>query len=98
MATGKPAQIEEERRLLYVAMTRAKEHLYLIQPLKFFRTQQHRFGNGHMIAPRSRFLPDDMLMLFTRTAAAVPEAAADRPAPQSVVSIDVGARLRDMWG
>lgn len=48
MATAKSAQIEEERRLLYVAMTRAKEHLYLIQPLRFFRTQQHRFGNGHI--------------------------------------------------
>ena len=98
MATGKPAQIEEERRLLYVAMTRAKEHLYLIQPLKFFRTQQHRFGNGHMLVPRSRFLTDDMLTLFTRTAAPTPEAAADMPAPQSAVSIDVGARLRGMWG
>jgi DNA helicase-2/ATP-dependent DNA helicase PcrA len=30
MATGKLAQIEGERRLLYVAMTRAKEHLYLV--------------------------------------------------------------------
>ena len=97
MATGKPAQIEEERRLLYVAMTRAKEHLYLIQPLRFFRTQQHRFGNGHMIAPRSRFLPDDMLTLFTRMAAPIPEAAADVPAPHSVVSVDIGARLRGMW-
>jgi DNA helicase-2/ATP-dependent DNA helicase PcrA len=55
MAAGKSAQIDEERRLLYVAMTRAKERLYLIQPLRFFRTQQHRFGNGHIIAPRSRF-------------------------------------------
>jgi DNA helicase-2/ATP-dependent DNA helicase PcrA len=36
MATRKPEQIEEERRLLYVAMTRAKEHLYLVQPLRFF--------------------------------------------------------------
>ena len=27
-----PAQIEEERRLLYVAMTRAKDELYLIKP------------------------------------------------------------------
>ena len=35
MATGNSAQIEEERRLLYVAMTRAKEHLYLVQPIKF---------------------------------------------------------------
>jgi len=97
MATGKPAQIEEERRLLYVAMTRAREHLCLIQPLKFFRTQQHRFGNGHMLAPRSRFLTDDMLTLFTRTAAPIPVAATDTPAPQPVVSIDIGARLRGMW-
>src|SRR5262249_761201 len=98
MSTGKPAQIEEERRLLYVAMTRAREHLCLIQPLKFFRTQQHLFGNGHMIAPRSRFLADDMLTLFTRTAAPISVAAADKPAAPAVVSIDVGARLRDMWG
>jgi DNA helicase-2/ATP-dependent DNA helicase PcrA len=97
MATGKPAQIEEERRLLYVAMTRAKEHLYLVQPVKFFRTQQHRFGSDHMFAPRSRFLPDDILTLFTRTAAPMPRAATDIPAPQAVVSVDVGARLRDMW-
>ena len=97
MATGKPAQIEEERRLLYVAMTRAKEHLYLVQPLKFFRTQQHRFGNGHMIAPRSRFLPDDIMTLFTRMAAPMATASADTAAPQAVVSVDVGARLRDMW-
>ena len=46
MATGNPAQIEEERRLLYVAMTRAKQHLHLVQPLRFFHTHQHRFGSG----------------------------------------------------
>jgi DNA helicase II / ATP-dependent DNA helicase PcrA len=98
MATGNPAQIEEERRLLYVAMTRAKQHLHLVQPLQFFRTHQHRFGSGYTIAPRSRFLPDDILPLFTRRAAATPEAVADALAPQPVVSVDIGARLRDMWG
>jgi DNA helicase-2/ATP-dependent DNA helicase PcrA len=98
MATGKSAQIEEERRLLYVAMTRAREHLYLVQPLKFFRTQQHRLGNGHIIAPRSRFVPDDILTLFARMVAPIPEAAAGMPAPQPVVGIDIGARLRGMWG
>ena len=98
MATGKPAQIEEERRLLYVAMTRAKEHLYLMQPLRFFRTQQHRFGDGHIFAPRSRFLPDDILTLFTRMAAPIPVLASQTPAPQPAVSIDIGARLRNMWG
>ena len=97
MATGSSAQIEEERRLLYVAMTRAKEHLYLVQPIKFFRTQQHRYGNGHMFAPRSRFLPDDILPLFTRTTAPIAVLADNTPAPQSAVSIDIGARLRGMW-
>ena len=97
MATGKPAQIDEERRLLYVAMTRAKQHLHLVQPLRFFRTHQHRSGSGHTIAPRSRFLPDGILPLFTRRAAATPEAATDMPPPQPVVSVDIGARLRGMW-
>jgi DNA helicase-2/ATP-dependent DNA helicase PcrA len=97
MATGKSAQIDDERRLLYVAMTRAKEHLYLIQPLRFFRTQQHRFGNGHIIAPRSRFLPDDLMTLFTRSVAAMPTAAGDTLAVQAPVSIDIGAQLRGMW-
>jgi len=60
MATGKPEQVDEERRLLYVAMTRAREHLYLVQPRRFYRTQQHRHGRSHLLALRSRFLPDDV--------------------------------------
>ena len=64
----------------------------------FFRAHQHRFGSGHTIAPRSRFLPDDILPLFTRHAAATPEAVADALAPQPVVRVDIGARLRGMWG
>jgi ATP-dependent exoDNAse (exonuclease V) beta subunit len=39
MAAGRPEQIEEERRVLGVAMTRAKLHLHLIQPLRFFRAK-----------------------------------------------------------
>ena len=97
MATTKPAQIDEERRLLYVAMTRAKRHLHLVQPMRFFRTHQHRAGSGHTIAPRSRFLPDDILALFTRRAAAMPKASADMPAPQPMVRVDIGARLRGLW-
>src|SRR5262249_42093040 len=97
-ASAKPAQIEEERRLLYVAMTRAKDHLHLIQALKFFRMQQHRFGDGHIFAPRSRFLSDDILPLFTRTVAPVTVPAGDTPLPQAAVSVDIGARLRAMWG
>src|SRR4029077_15650261 len=98
MATTKPAQIDEERRLLYVAMTRAKQHLHLVQPLRFFRTHQHRFGSGHTIGPRSLVLADGLLPLVTRCTAATPEAVADPLAPQTMVSVDIGARLRGMWG
>jgi DNA helicase-2/ATP-dependent DNA helicase PcrA len=97
MASRTQEQIDEERRLLYVAMTRAKEHLYLVQPLRFFRTQQHRFGNGHIIAPRSRFLPDDIMTLFTRATAPMATFASDDLGPQAAVSIDIGAQLRGMW-
>jgi DNA helicase-2/ATP-dependent DNA helicase PcrA len=47
--SGNPEQLEEERRLCYVGMTRAKEHLYL---LRAFR----RPFSGHN--PPSRFLAD----------------------------------------
>jgi DNA helicase-2/ATP-dependent DNA helicase PcrA len=39
MAVGSREQIEEERRLLYVAMTRARDHLHLVQPMRLFRGQ-----------------------------------------------------------
>ena len=55
-ATGKPEQIEEERRLLYVAMTRAKTSLDLISPLKYYVTQQSRMGDRHVYGAKSRFL------------------------------------------
>ena len=64
MATGNPDEIEEERRLLYVAMTRAKNTLALIHPLRFFVRQQSRYGDRHVFTPRSRFLPESLLDRF----------------------------------
>ena len=96
MASGRPEQIDEERRLLYVAMTRAREHLHLLQPLRFYLTHQHRHGRSHVMAPRSRFLPDEVLGLFTRRTAA-PHCAADAMPLRPTAPVDIGARLRDMW-
>ncbi len=96
MATSRPEEIEEERRLLYVAMTRARDHLHLVQPLRFFVRQQHRHGDAHIFAPRSRFLPDAILDRFERRAFGEvgEEGAPDRSAPHRV---DVASRLRGMW-
>ena len=64
MATGSSDDIEEERRLLYVAMTRAKEQLHLIVPNRFFIKQQSQMGDRHVYAARSRFLAPAMLKHF----------------------------------
>jgi DNA helicase-2/ATP-dependent DNA helicase PcrA len=55
-ACGDAGKIEEERRLLYVAMTRAKESLSLIRPLKYWVPEQTRHGDKHVYGAKSRFL------------------------------------------
>jgi DNA helicase-2/ATP-dependent DNA helicase PcrA len=58
LAAESTPEIEEERRLLYVAMTRAKDHLHLIVPQRFYAHQQRNNGDRHMYAFRTRFIPD----------------------------------------
>ena len=84
-------------RLLYVAMTRAKDDLHLVLPQRFFTHGQHAQGDRHVYASRTRFIPDRLLGLFEKTT--WPLAAADvgmRAASQKP-RIDVGARMRGMW-
>lgn len=57
-ACGDDKLIEEERRLLYVAMTRAKEQLHLMQPLKYWVPQQQKHGDKHVFGAKSRFLTE----------------------------------------
>jgi DNA helicase-2/ATP-dependent DNA helicase PcrA len=95
MATGSAEEIEEERRLLYVAMTRARDHLHVMQPLRFFAREQHRHGDRHIYAPRTRFIPDAILGYFERRTQ-TRHHTVDPSAPPPV-RVDVGARLRAMW-
>jgi len=96
MSAGSPEEIDEERRLLYVAMTRAKRYLHLIHPIRFYRSQQPKLGDTHMFAPLSRFIPDTMLDRFERRA--WPESAAQELVTLSQPRrIDVAVRMRDMW-
>jgi DNA helicase-2/ATP-dependent DNA helicase PcrA len=94
-ATGKPEQIEEERRLLYVAMTRAKTRLDLIAPLKYYVTQQSRMGDRHVYGARSRFLTKAVMACLDEVAFGEPEAALNPSGGKPTV--DVAGRLRGMW-
>ncbi len=95
-ATGDPKQIEEERRLLYVAMTRAKRSLSLIAPLKFHVVQQHRHGDSHVYGGRSRFMTDELLGSMRREFHGCSEAEASSGS-MPARRIDAAARMRDMW-
>jgi DNA helicase-2/ATP-dependent DNA helicase PcrA len=103
MATGNAIEIEEERRLLYVAMTRARQHLHLLVPQRFYVTQQSEFGDRHLYGSLTRFIPPAISHCFQATGARGMNASTDAlgkipisptPAPPM---IDVAARVRGVW-
>jgi DNA helicase II / ATP-dependent DNA helicase PcrA len=95
LGVGTSAELEEERRLLYVAMTRAKDDLHLVVPQRFFTHGQAAQGDRHVYASRTRFIPERLLSLFER--ASWPAQAAVHSARSMGPRIDVGARMRGMW-
>jgi len=97
-ATGRTDLIEEERRLLYVAMTRARNELQLCVPLKFPLAQQPKSADGHVYGARSRFLSEKVLK--TLEPAAFQAVRLGEPATLGngqPSTVDVSARLRSMW-
>ena len=96
LATGSSDEIEEERRLLYVAMTRARDELTLVVPQRFYVHGQPKNGDRSVFASRTRFIPAPLLKHFERetwpAAGAAPRrAATDGP------RVDLAARMRGMW-
>ncbi len=97
LGAGTTAELEEERRLLYVAMTRAKDNLHLLVPQRFFTHQQNAHGDRHVYASRTRFVPRDILHLFEPTTWPSVGAEQAMGSAAKAVRIDVAARTRDMW-
>jgi len=96
LGVGSKEDIEEERRLLYVAMTRAKDRLHLVMPQRFFVHGQAARGDRHVYAARSRFIPASMLGAFEQTSWASVQAK-EYPRRQPQVRVDLGQRMRGMW-
>jgi DNA helicase II / ATP-dependent DNA helicase PcrA len=97
-STGKPELIDEERRLLYVALTRAQNELLLLAPLKFHLTSQHRLGDAHVYGGRSRFLTDKVLKTLEATPFHGSRATGEVLTEESGdAALDISARLKEMW-
>jgi DNA helicase-2/ATP-dependent DNA helicase PcrA len=96
LGTGTAAEIEEERRLLYVAMTRAKDDLHLMVPQRFFTHGQQSHGDRHVYASRTRFIPEALLHLFERTSWPRAGSETARGAMPNV-RVDINSRMRSLW-
>jgi DNA helicase II / ATP-dependent DNA helicase PcrA len=97
LGTGQTAEIEEERRLLYVAMTRAKDDLHIMLPQRFYVRHQPPQGDRHVYATRTRFIPRGLLDLFERTSWPLAEVTVPAAGPSQQPRLDVAERLREMW-
>ncbi len=97
LGAGTTAELEEERRLLYVAITRAKDDLHLIVPQRFFVHGQQARGDRHVYASRTRFIPDPLLRLFQRQAWPAASATARAEKAGQTPNIDIRERMRGMW-
>ena len=96
LGVGTTHEIEEERRLLYVAMTRAKDQLHVIVPQKFYTHGQRAMGGRHVYAQRTRFIPNNIGRLFRSRS--WPQAKSKLDASRTTgASVDVKAKMRTMW-
>jgi DNA helicase-2/ATP-dependent DNA helicase PcrA len=98
-ATAKAELIEEERRLLYVAMTRARDDLLLCVPLKFHVTSQPKSSGAHVYGGRSRFMSDKVMKCLEAVTFQGSSHGSDNLAQGDgeTASLDVGTRLKEMW-
>jgi DNA helicase II / ATP-dependent DNA helicase PcrA len=96
LAVGEREETQEERRLLYVAMTRAKDSLHLIMPQRFYIHGQAKHGDRHVYAARTRFIPVHILGNFEQVSWPAP-AEEHRRVSQPDVRVDLKGRMRRMW-
>jgi DNA helicase II / ATP-dependent DNA helicase PcrA len=93
LAAGEREAIEEERRLLYVALTRAQRDLHLYVPLRYYH-RPRGVDDGHGYGKPSRFLTEEVQSLCRRTDSTGldidlnGEVTAARAGPRIEVSVD----------
>jgi ATP-dependent DNA helicase UvrD/PcrA len=95
-STGNAEQLEEERRLLYVAMTRAKTELHLISPLKYYVPGQSKSSDKHVYGAKSRFLTKAVMSKFQPSIWPIELQGSPSVVP-GAARVDVAAKLRALW-
>ncbi|HVX41100.1 MAG TPA: ATP-dependent helicase [Gemmatimonadaceae bacterium] len=95
---GDEDQLEEERRLMYVAMTRARNHLAVTYPLNVYATRR---GQDYSIDQLSRFIDRGVREKMQRVVPQEPAAPQPPSVPDPVPAgppIDLRALLKGRFG
>jgi ATP-dependent DNA helicase UvrD/PcrA len=96
MATGSVEEIEEERRLFYVACTRAKDWLHICFPLRYYKSPWNH-TDAHGYAQLTRFVAGTCRDAFRDEPGGLPGSERDEPADPAVSGQAIRGRLRAMW-
>jgi DNA helicase-2/ATP-dependent DNA helicase PcrA len=97
LATGDEESVEEERRLFYVALTRARDHLHIYAPLRYHHGGPYGRADAHDYAQRTRFLPAQFDGLLEHRAVRTRSHDGPVPAPSRALPAAVDEALRGLW-
>ncbi len=100
MSTKDSEGVEEERRLFYVALTRAKNWLYVLCPLRYYHSYRPGVSDSFGMAQRTRFLPETVLKFFDRQVTMGMSGQEDDPAGSlnlGLTSKAIRGKLKERW-
>ncbi len=99
MATSSPESIEEERRLLYVAVTRARERLHLTYPMRFYHQRRRPRTGAHTLSLPSRFITAEVAATLDQVDHTPSSGPSDKAVANSGASVaaDVDIALTSLW-
>jgi len=96
LAAGSKEELEEERRLAYVAVTRARDFLYISRPLRYY----HRWygsSDGHAYMQLCRFFSGLVLPTLETINLTVPQGGREEAESFAEPAMDISERIRPMW-
>jgi DNA helicase-2/ATP-dependent DNA helicase PcrA len=97
MATKNPEEIEEERRLFYVALTRAKNWLYVCCPLRYYYQNRPTVSDMHGYAQRTRFLPKPVAEFFEQCTTGIKVEDDEEQESATTTSRSIRQRTKGLW-
>jgi DNA helicase-2/ATP-dependent DNA helicase PcrA len=94
MSTGTDEEVDEELRLTYVAMTRARDFLYVVWPLRYYN-KSAGISDKHSYAQCSRFFTREVVATMDSV---VSEGATERKeVPANIPHASVRERIARFW-